>query len=161
MAAKLSDLENRTSGANPQMEGHADAPSQSAKDLWELEALGSSPSHLQYWSLVRRLLSSCPNMKHCLEIHVTLTEELGAVPPPSHSWTAPLVEDMLCDIRTSLTKVVVTGPGRAVLFYGRHSMGEGLMTDKARDATFLLSGAGTWVRKPAYIAADPMTIQAG
>ena len=24
-------------------------------------------------------------------------------------------------------------------------MGEGLMADKARDATFLLTGAGTWV----------------
>ena len=51
---------------------------------------------------------------------------------------APLVEDMLCDTRTGLTEAVVTGPGRAVLFYGRHSMGEGLMADKARDAAFLL-----------------------
>ena len=47
---------------------------------------------------------------------MTLTEELGAVLPPSHSWMAPLVEDMLCDVRTGLTKAVVTGPGRAVLF---------------------------------------------
>ena len=39
--------------------------------------------------------SGCPNMKYCLEIQVTLTEELGSVPPPSHSWMAPLVEDML------------------------------------------------------------------
>ena len=49
---------------------------------------------------------------------MTLTEELWAVPPPSHSWTAPVVEDMLHDIRTGLTEAVVTGPGRAVLFYG-------------------------------------------
>ena len=81
-------------------------------------------------------------MKHCLEICVTLTEELGAVPPPSHSWTAPLMEDVLCDARTRLTKA---GPGRAVLFYGRCSMGEGLTMEEARDATFLLTGAGTWV----------------
>ena len=74
MAAKLSDLGNRMSGANPQMEGHMDVPSQSAKDPQESEALGSSPSHWPSWSLVRRLLSSCPNTKHCLEIHVTLTE---------------------------------------------------------------------------------------
>ena len=78
-------------------------------------------------------------------MHVTLTEELGAVPPPSHSWMAPLVKDMLHDARTGLTKAVVTGPGRAVLFYGRHSMGEGFTVDKATDATFLLTGAGTWV----------------
>ena len=92
---------------------------------------------------------------------MTLTEELGAVPPPSHSWTAPLMEDMLCDARTRLTKAVVIGPGRAVLFYGRYSMGEGLMADKATDATFLLTGAGTWVGKSAYFTTDPMTIQEG
>ena len=145
MAAKLSDLGDRMSGASLQMEGHVDAPSQHAKDLWELEALGSSPSHLPSWSPAQRLLSSCPNIRHCLEIHVTLMEELGAVPPPSHSWMTPLVEDMLHDVRTGLTKVVVTGPGRALLFYRRHSLGEGLTMDKARDATFLLTGVGTWV----------------
>ena len=89
---------------------------------------------------------------------MTLTEELGAIPPPSHSWTAPLVEDMLQEARTGLTKAVVTGPGRAVLFYGRCSMGEGLKVDEARDATFLLTGAGTWVGKLTYLTADPMTI---
>ena len=82
MAAKLSYLVNKMSGANLQMKGHMDVPSQSAKDLQELEASGSSPSHPPSWLLARRPPSSCPNMKHCLEIHVTLTEELGAVPPP-------------------------------------------------------------------------------
>ena len=71
------------------------------------------------------------------------------------------MEDMLCDARTRLTKAVVTGPGRTVLFYGRHSMGEGLTMDKARDAAFLLTGAGTWVGKSAYLTADPMTFQEG
>ena len=40
-------------------------------------------------------------------------------------------------------------------------MGEGLTTDKARDAPFPLTGAGTWVGKLAYLAADPMPIQEG
>ena len=97
-------------------------------------------------------------MKYCLEIQVILTEELGAV-SPSHSWMAPLVEDMLHEARTGLTKAVVTGPCRAVLFYGRHSMGEDLMADKARDALF--TGAGMWVGKSAYLTADQMTIQEG
>ena len=92
---------------------------------------------------------------------MTLTEELGAVPPPSHSWMALFMEDMLLDARTKLTKAVVTDPGRAVLFYGRCSMGEGLTTDEARDAAFLITGAGTWVGKLAYLTADPMTIQEG
>ena len=74
---------------------------------------------------------------------------------------ASLVEDMLHKARAGLTKAVVTGQGRAVLFYGRHSMGEGLTVDKARNAAFLLIGAVTWVGKLAYLAADPMTIQEG
>ena len=69
------------------------------------------------------------------------------------------MEDMLHDIRTGLTEAVVTGPGRAVLFYGRCLMGEGLTTDEARDAALLLTGAGTWVGKSTYLATDPMTIQ--
>ena len=161
MAAKLSDLVDEIYGANLQMEDHVDMPPQSAKDLWESEASDSSHSHSPSWSPARRPPSSCPNTKHCLEIHVTLTEELGAVLPPSHSWMAPLMEDMLHDARTGLTKAVVIGSGRAVLFCRRHSMGEGLMADEARGAAFLLTGAGTWVGKSAYLTADPMTIQEG
>ena len=40
-------------------------------------------------------------------------------------------------------------------------MGEGLKVDEARDATFLLTGAGTWVGKSAYLTADPMMLQEG
>ena len=40
-------------------------------------------------------------------------------------------------------------------------MGEGLMADEARDAAFLLTGAGTWFGKLVYLTADPMTIQEG
>ena len=40
-------------------------------------------------------------------------------------------------------------------------MGEGVTTEKARDATFLLTGAGMGVGKSAYLTAKPMTIQEG
>ena len=40
-------------------------------------------------------------------------------------------------------------------------MGEGLRADEARDAAFLLTGAGMWVGKLAYLTTDPMTIQEG
>ena len=86
---------------------------------------------------------------------------MGGYTPTLSFLDGPLVEDMLHKARTGLTKAVVTGPGRAVLFYGRCSMGEGLTVDKARDATFLLTGAGKWVGKLAYLTADPMTIQEG
>ena len=108
-------------------------------------ALGSSPSHSPSWSLARRPPPSHPNTRHCLGIHVTLTEETGAVPPLPHTWTVPLVEDMLHCSRIGLTKAMVMGPGRAILFYGRHSLGEGLSLGEARDATFILKGWAVWL----------------
>ena len=56
---------------------------------------------------------------------------------------------------------MVTGLGRAVLFYGRCSLGEVLSPDESRDAAFMLIGVGTWVGKPAYLAAHPLIIQEG
>ena len=143
MAAKSSDLVDKTSGANLQVDGHVEVPTKGAKDQWEPEEEDSSPTHLPSLSPAQRLQSGCPNTKYCLEIRVMLMEELGAIPPPSHSWTAPLVEDMLHKARTGLTRAVVIGPGRVVLFYGRHSMGECLRAEEGRDAAFLLTGAGT------------------
>ena len=131
------------SEANLQVEGHADVPSQSAKDPRVSGALDSSPSHSPSWSLARRPPSNCCNARHCLEIHVTLTKELGAVPSPSHARMAPLVEDMLCNARTGLVEAVIMGPGGAIFFYGRHSLGEGLTLEEARDAAFLLTGVDT------------------
>ena len=98
------------------MEGHEDMPSKNTKGPEEMGVMGSSPSQSPSWSLARGPFPSHPNTRHCLGIHVTLTEELGAVPPLPHAWTAPLVEDMLHYGRTSLTEVVVTGSGRAILF---------------------------------------------
>ena len=85
MATRSSDLEDQTSGANLQMEGHMDMPSHSQKYPEKMGALGSSPSHLPSLSPTRRPLPSCPNTRHCLGIHMTLTEETGAVPPLPHA----------------------------------------------------------------------------
>ena len=123
--------------------------------------LGSSPSCSPSWSLGRRLPPSHPNTRYCLGIHVTLTKETSAVPPPPHTWTVPLVEDMLQYARTGLTEAVVMGSGRAILFYGRQSLGGGLSLGESRDSAFVLTGVGTWVGKPAYLATDPLTIQEG
>ena len=60
---------------------------------------------------------------------MTLTDELGDIPPLSHTWMAPVVEDMLQEVRDGLTEAVVIRPGKAILFYGRDSMGEGLKVD--------------------------------
>ena len=155
IAAKLSDLSDKMSEANLQVDGQAENPAQGAMDQQEMEEEDSSPPNSPTWSPVQRLPLGCLNMKHCLEIWVTLTDELGDMPPTSHAWTAPVVEDMLQEARARLTEAVVIGPGRAILFYRRHSMGEGLKVDEARDAAFLLTGAGMWVGKLAYLTADP------
>ena len=161
MAAKSSDLVDKMSEANLQMDGQAEKPAQGVVDLQEMEEEDSSPLCSSMWSPVQKPPLGCLNMKHCLEILVTLTDELGDVPPPFHSWMAPVVEDMLQEARAGLTEAVITGRGRVILFYGRHLMGEGLRADEARDAAFLLTEAGMWVGKLAYLTTDPMTIQEG
>ena len=161
MAAKSSDLGDKMSEANLQADGWVENPAQGAVDQQETEEVDSSPHNLPMWSPVQRPPLGCLNMKHCLEIQVTLTDELGDMPPPPHAWMAPVVEDMLREARAGLTEAVIIGPGRAILFYVRHSMGEGLKAVEARDAEFLLTGAGTWVGRSAYLTANPMTIQEG
>ena len=95
MAAKSSDLGDKTSEANLQVDGQVEKPAQRAADWQEMEEEDSSPHHLPMWSPVQRPPLGCLNTKHCLEIRVTLTDELGDMPPPSHAWMAPVVEDML------------------------------------------------------------------
>ena len=82
-------------------------------------------------------------------------------PHPCMLMMAPVVEDMLQEAQDGLTEAVVIGPGRAILFYGRCSRGEGLKADQARDAAFLLTSAGMWVGKLAYLTANPVMSQDG
>ena len=152
MAAKTSDRGDTMSEVNLQADGLVERPAQGAADRQETEE-DSSHQNLPMWSPVQRLPAGCLNMNYCLEIRVSLTDELGDVPPPLHTWTAPVVEDMLWEARDGLTE--------AILFYGRRSMGEGLKADEARDAAFLLTGAGMWVGKLAYLTANPMMLQEG
>ena len=51
---------------------------------WEHQAV--LPLPLAIWSLARKLLPSHPNTRHCLGIHITVTKETGATPPPPHTW---------------------------------------------------------------------------
>ena len=161
MTAKMSDRGNNTTEANLQADGLREEPAQRAADRQEMEEEDSSPHNLPMWSPVQRMPTGHLNMNYCLSIQVTLTDELGDAPPPLHAWTTPVIEDMLQEARAGLTEAVVIGPGKAVLFYGRCSLGEGLKVDEARDAAFLLTGAGTWVGRLAYLTADPMTLQEG
>ena len=156
----MSDRGDNITEANLQADGLREEPAQGAAERQEMEEGDSSP-HNSPWSPVQRPPAGHFNTNYCLSIQVTLTNELGDAPPPTHSWTTPVIEDMLWETRAGLMEAVVVGPGKAILFYERHSLGEGLKADEARDATFLLTGAGTWVGKLAYLTTDPMTLQEG
>ena len=161
MAANMSDRGDNMTEANLQADGLVEEPVQRAVDVQGMEGEDSSPHNSLTWFPVQRLPTGRLNMNYCLSIQVTLTDELGDVPPPLHAWTTPVIEDILRETRAGLTEAVVIGRGRAILFYGRHSMGEGLKVDEARDTAFLLTGAETWVGKLSYLSTDPMTLQEG
>ena len=83
------------SEANLQADGLAEKPAHGSADQQEMKEGDSSPHNLPMLSLVQRPPTGCLNMNYCLETQVTLTEELGDIPPPPCTWTAPVVEDML------------------------------------------------------------------
>ena len=68
LAAKLSDLSDKMSEANLQVDGQAEKPAQGAADQQEMEEEDGSPPNLLMWSPVQRLPLGCLNIKHCLEI---------------------------------------------------------------------------------------------
>ena len=163
MATRSSNLEDWTSGANLQMEGHMDMPSQGQKDPKETGALDSSPSHSPSCSLARRLPPNCPNTRYCLGIHVTLTKETGPVPPPSHAQTAPLVEDMLCYAmpeQVSPMQWLWAQVGQS-FFMGDDHWERALVWVSLGMLHSCLQGWALWFGKPAYLATDPLTIQEG
>ena len=147
--------------ANLQVDSLEERPAQRVVDCCEMEEDDNSPHDSPMWSPVPRPLTGYPSINYCLSIKAILTDELGDVPPPPHAWMVPVVEDMLRDVRARLTEAIVIGPGEAILFYGKCSMGEGLTVDEARDATFSITGDGTWVGKLAYLTADPIMLPEG
>ena len=161
MATQLSNQDDLKSGAIIQKEGHTLIPPNGHNGPNEMEAVGSTQSHSPSHSLVRKPTPDCPETWYCLEIQVISMEDGGTTPPPPHAWQAPVVEDMLWDGKSGLTEVVVTGPGHAILFYGRWSLGEGLSFGKAWDTTFMLSGAISWVGKQAQLNTNAISLLEG
>ena len=113
--------------ANLQADSLEERPAQKVVDHHETEEDDSSPNDSPTWSPISRLPTGRPSMNYCLLIKAILTDELGDMLPPPHVWMAPVVEDMLRDIRARLTEAIVIGPGKAILlwemFHGRGSNG--------------------------------------
>ena len=85
--------------ANFQADGLVEEPAQRAVDLKGMEGEDSSPHNLPMWSPVQRPPTGHLNTNYCLSIQVTLTDELGDVPPPLHTQMTPVIEDMLPETR--------------------------------------------------------------
>ena len=161
VAARLSDLDDQKPGINIQTEGHTLTSPSSWNGPEDPEAFGSTSSHSPSWSLVRKPTPDWPETQYCLEIQMTSTKDGGATPPPPHAWQVSIVEDMVWDGKSGLTEAMVTGPGRAILFFGPQSLGEELSLGKAWDTTFMLLGAIGWVGKQAKLSAKPASLSDG
>ena len=161
MATRLSDLDDFEPETKIQTEGHTLIPTGDQNGPKDPDVLGSAPSCSPSQSLARKPAPDWPEAGYCVEIQVVSMEDDRVIPPPSHTWQVLIVEDMVYEGRPGLPEAVVTGPGWAVLFYGCHSLGEGLNLGEARDATFTLSGITVWVGKQAQISAKPISLGLG
>ena len=95
MTDKMSNRGDNMTEANLQANGLREEPAQRTAEGWKMEEEDSSPHNSPMWSPVQRLHTGHLNTNYCLLIQVTLTDEVGDVPPPSHAWTTPVIEDML------------------------------------------------------------------
>ena len=161
MAARLSGLDDLKAEIKIQTEGHTLTPTSDQNGLEDPEAFGSFPSHLPSRSLARNPTSDWPETQYYLEIQVMSTEDDKAIPPPTHTWQAPIVKDMVWEGKAGLTEAVVTSPKWVILFYGWWLLGEGLSLGEVRDAMFTLSGVIAWAGKQAQLSAKPISLGNG
>ena len=128
MATRLSDLDKQKPGTSIQKEGHTLTPPSSWNGPEDQEAFGSAPSQSPSQSLARK--PNCHETQYCLEILVVSTENERATPPLSHTWQAPIVEDMVQHGQAGLTEATVTNSrlGHPVLWaavFRRTEFGQG------------------------------------
>ena len=161
MTTRSSDLDDQKPGINIQTEDHTLTPPRTKNGTKEEEVFGSTPSCSPSQYPVRKPTPNWSETRYCLEIQVTSTEDERVAPPPPHMWQVSIVEDIVQDGKSDLTEAIVTGPGRAILFYGQQSLGEGLSLGEVHDTTFTLSGAIAWVGKQAQLSAKPTSLGDG
>ena len=118
--ARSSDLDNSKPEIKIQTEGHTHTPNKWLKWAWKSQRQLGEPHHIPYPSLwQRKPMPDWPETWYCLEIKVISTEDDKVIPPPTHTWQTPIVEDMVREGKVGLTEARVTGTGWAVLFYGQ------------------------------------------
>ena len=90
---------------------------------------------------------------YCLHVRVTLGEEIGDQPPPSHTWNGLLIANILQEAcqRDHITEAVILAPGEAILFFRRCSQNGGLLYCDTQDIEHGLMGSITWVRRTVQV----------
>ena len=97
--------------------------------------------------------------KYCLEIRITLSDPSVSRLPPKSIWVSPIIAEELKGVR-ALMEAIVLGPGRAVLFYGHRSQGEGLDALEANQEAEHLEQIDHWVNRRARVEAFALSVAA-
>ena len=111
MATRTSDLDELNLEVKIQTEGHTLTPTSGQNGPEDPDAFGSAQSCSPSQSLTRKPMPDWLETWYCLEIQVVFTEDKKVILPPSHTCQAPIVEDMVQEVRPGLMEVVVTGLG--------------------------------------------------
>ena len=100
-------------------------------------------------------------MCYCIHIRVTPGEGRDDHPPLSHIWSGSPTANILQEAcpGDQITEVVVLVPGEAILFFGRHSLKEGLLYHNAQDVELGLRGPVNWSRRIVQIKVTVNTVQ--
>ena len=128
----------------------------------EMEASGSTLSHLPSQSLVRR-----QNTRPTLRLSIVWKFKLPQPKmeelhyhlhmPGRCQWWKTCFETA----NLALQKQLWQAHGWVILFYGRQSLGEGLSLGEAWDSMFMLTGAINWVGKQAQLNAIAVSLWEG
>ena len=100
---------------------------------------------------------------YCVHLRVTLGDRRLINPPPSYTWSGSLITDILQEAcpGDQITEAVVLVLGEAILFYGRHSLQEGLLYHNAQDVKLDLRGSVNWAGRIVPEEVTINTVQEG
>ena len=83
---------------------------------------------------------------YCLQLDVTMIQDLSRPPPPWHSWTVATIKDMVVRDAPNVKDCVILGLGSAVLFFSHHQEPwEGLYLHEDQELADEMTKTTTWM----------------
>ena len=85
--------------------------------------------------------------QYCVRMSVVQDDdEEGMQPPPKHAWNEALIYDIVQPwVQAQITEVKITIHGKAILFFGRRTEGQGLTWEQAREVSLAIPRELRWV----------------